>query len=133
MRLQKRSIPGVTLLLILVIAVGFAGCTGYQPSGGTSTPQQTSVPSGNTVAIKNFAFSPPTLTVAKGTTVTWVNQDAPEHQVVNDATGTSAEGAIFRSNLLPSGASYSFIFTAPGTYPYHCLIHPSMKGTIIVT
>lgn len=133
MRIQKRSVTLAILLVVLVISVSMAGCTGTVPPPGPSTTQPTPTPGGNSVAIRNFEFNPQTLTVAMGTTVTWVNQDSPEHQVVNDASGTTAEGAIFKSNPLTNGASYSFTFATAGTYPYHCSIHPSMKGTIVVT
>jgi plastocyanin len=65
--------------------------------------------------------------------VTWTNQDPTDHPIVNDAQGSFAQGAIFSSSSLPKGASYSFKFDSPGTYPYHCTVHPSMKGTVIVT
>jgi plastocyanin len=83
--------------------------------------------------IQDFAFNPASITVAKGTTVTWVNQDAANHQIINDAQGSITQGALFSSNALQKGASYSFTFDTPGTYPYHCAIHPTMKATVTVT
>jgi len=103
------------------------------PLTTVTTPQPTTVAGNVTVAIQNFAFTPQKVTVTKGSTVTWVNQDAFEHEVVNDASGSNAAGAIFKSNSLGKGASYSFTFTSPGVYPYHCSIHPSMTGTITVS
>jgi plastocyanin len=85
------------------------------------------------VNIQNFAFNPASITVPKGTTVTWVNQDTANHQIVNDAQGSIAQGALFTSNSLAKDARYSFTFDTPGTYPYHCSIHPSMKATVTVT
>jgi plastocyanin len=87
------------------------------------------VAGGNTIAIKNFAFDPSSLTVKSGTVVKWINQDGASHAIMSDTGSTVA----FSSDPLSSGASYSFTFTQPGTYSYHCSIHPSMKGTIIVT
>jgi len=78
--------------------------------------------------MKNFAFDPSTLTVKTGSVVTWVNQDATPHTIVSD-TGSLVP---FSSAPLPPGASYNFTFTMPGTYTYHCSIHPSMTGTIVV-
>ena len=78
--------------------------------------------------MKNYAFDPPTLTIKPGTVVTWINQDGPTHTVVSD----SGSPVVFSSDPLSNGASYKFTFTQPGTYTYHCSIHPSMKGTIIV-
>jgi plastocyanin len=132
MRIYLKSVHWVMLLIILIISIAAAGCTGYQQPHVSTTTPQTPVPGGNTVTIKNFAFSPQTMTVSQGSTVTWVNQDSVEHQIINDTSGSNAEGAIFKSTSLPNGASYSFKFDIPGTYPYHCSIHPSMKGTITV-
>ena len=84
------------------------------------------------VNIQNFAFNPASITVPKGTTVTWVNQDTTNHEIVNDAQGSIAQGALFTSNSLSRGGSYSYTFENPGTYPYHCSIHPSMKATVTV-
>jgi len=132
MRIYLKTVHWVMLLIILIISIAAAGCTGYQQPPGSTTTPQTPVPGGNTVTIKNFAFSPQTMTVSQGSTVTWVNQDSVEHQIISDTSGSNAEGAIFKSTPLPNGASYSFKFDIPGTYPYHCSIHPSMKGTITV-
>jgi plastocyanin len=71
----------------------------------------------------NRSFVPATLTVQVGDTVTWVNQDAPQHDVV-------ADNGEFTSQPFDKGRS--FTFTKAGTYPYHCSIHPGMTGTVIV-
>jgi hypothetical protein len=60
--------------------------------------------------------------------VTWVNNDSPPHALASDAGSPVA----FSSDPLATGASYTFTFTQTGTYRYHCSIHPSMTGTIIV-
>jgi plastocyanin len=104
-----------------------AGCSSYQTPPATAAPT-TSATGGYTVAIKNFAFDPSSLTVKSGTAVKWTNQDGAPHTIVSDTGSPIA----FSSDSLASGASYSFTFTQPGTYTYHCSIHPSMKGTIIV-
>jgi plastocyanin len=104
-----------------------AGCSSPQTPSAPAAPT-TSPGGGNSIAIKNFAFDPSTLTVKTGTAVTWNNQDATPHTIVSD-TGSPA---AFSSDTLSTGASYTFTFSQPGTYTYHCSIHPSMKGTIIV-
>jgi plastocyanin len=118
------------LIVVLAACIAICGCTS---SGPSTTITQTPVPGATTVNIQNFAFVPASITVPKGTTVTWVNQDPTDHTIVNDAQGSIGQGAVFTSNPLPKGAQYSFRFDTPGTYPYHCSIHPSMKGTVIVT
>lgn len=75
------------------------------------------------VAIKNFAFSPATLTVKAGTTVTWTNQDSATHDVKGDA---------FASEPLSQGETFSFTFDKAGNYDYICSFHPSMTGKVIV-
>jgi amicyanin len=78
------------------------------------------------VSIDNFTFTPQTVTVKAGTTVTWTNKDDIPHGIA--ATGN----AFKRSNAMDTDDSYSFTFTTPGTYQYFCYIHPHMTGTIVV-
>ncbi|MDA4125891.1 MAG: cupredoxin family copper-binding protein [Thaumarchaeota archaeon] len=72
------------------------------------------------------AFNPGNFTVKAGTTITWFNGDPATHTV------TSTTG-VFDSGTFPSGHTYSYKFNTPGTFPYYCVIHPNMKGTVIVT
>ena len=94
----------------------------------TSTPQaNTPTPTaGKTIEISNFAFAPAQLTVTRGTRVTWINRDSAPHQPVSDS------GAVISSGVIQTGGTYSVTFNQPGTYTYHCAIHPSMTGTIVV-
>ena len=71
------------------------------------------------------AFAPGNFTMKVGATVTWFNADASVHTV----TSTGA----FDSGNLASGAPYSHTFTQAGTYQYYCVLHPNMKGIVIVT
>jgi plastocyanin len=128
-----RPVHWVALIATLAIIILIAGCTGSSQPPGTTTVTQTPAGGGSTVAIQNFAFIPQSITVPRGTTVTWTNQDAVDHQIINDAQGSAAQGSLFTSGALAKGASYSFKFDNPGSYPYHCSIHPSMTGTVIVT
>jgi len=77
------------------------------------------------VAIDNFNFGPPTLTVAAGTTVKWTNNDDIPHTV-------RAVDGSFRSKPMDTSDSYSFTFAKPGVYSYFCSIHPKMVGKVIV-
>jgi plastocyanin len=130
MRRTPDPVCRAILIVVLVTCIAVCGCTGSGPST-TTTPTQ--VPGATTVNIQNFAFNPASITVPKGTTVIWVNQDTADHQIINDAQGSIGEGTLFTSNSLQKGAQYPFRFDTPGTYPYHCNIHPSMKATVIVT
>jgi plastocyanin len=80
---------------------------------------------GTSVEIKDYAFTPPTLTVPAGTTVTWTNDDAVPH------TATAQDGSFDSGNLNP-GQSFSFTFHTPGSYPYVCQYHAGMQGAIVV-
>jgi plastocyanin len=79
------------------------------------------------VVIDNFAFTPGTITVEAGTRVTWVNHDDVPHTVTS-----SARPRAFASAALDTDDSFSFVFTAPGTYDYFCAVHPHMTGKVIV-
>jgi plastocyanin len=78
-----------------------------------------------TVKIDNFAFAPPDLTIAAGTTVTWKNDDGEVHKVQDDHKR-------FASAALDTDDSYSHTFATPGVYHYFCSIHPYMVGKIVV-
>lgn len=79
------------------------------------------------VVIANMSFSPSTLTVAAGTTVTWTNRDGDAHSV------ESRDKAFPSSPLLNTGDKYSYTFTTPGSYAYYCAVHAAMTGKIVVT
>ena len=79
----------------------------------------------NSVVIKGFMFSPMSLTIKAGSTVTWKNLDGEPHTVVNDA-------GIFHSAALDENDTYQYKFDKPGVYKVFCGIHPNMKATITV-
>ncbi|HXX55462.1 MAG TPA: cupredoxin domain-containing protein [Methanoregula sp.] len=121
----------VVFACCLVILLAASGCTA--PSAPSAQPavtqaQATPAASSDVITIKEFDFTPSSLTVKAGTTVTWVNQGSETHTVSSDQNSP----VQFASTELPHGASYSFTFSSPGVYPYHCSVHPSMVGTIRV-
>jgi amicyanin len=79
------------------------------------------------VVMKGYAFAPRTLTISAGDTVTWVNQDTAPH----DVKTTSGPAAI-HSPMLNKGDTWSFTFTAAGSYGYLCTVHPGMTGSLVV-
>jgi plastocyanin len=91
----------------------------------TTAPPTTPTTVANQVNIVNLAFDPATIAVKAGDTVTWVNGDSTAHTVV-------ADDGSFDSGEIAPGASFPFTFAAAGTVPYHCGIHPQMKGTVVV-
>ncbi len=129
----------VTLGVLLLGAIGLTAC-GYQTTTTTSaipaTPATPATPAsggGNTspqpvtvqVTLSGFAFSPATVTVPVGSTVIWTNKDSTTHTVTSD-------GGVFASGNLAVGDTFSHTFNQAGTFQYHCQIHPSMTGKIIV-
>jgi plastocyanin/uncharacterized membrane protein YozB (DUF420 family) len=99
-----------------------------QPAlAGASVP---AAENGVTVVMQNFAFSPKSLRIKKGTTVTWVNQDRAKHTV-------TADDGKFDSGDMPSGQTFAHKFDEVGTFPYYCLYHGDkggvdMAGTVVV-
>jgi plastocyanin len=77
------------------------------------------------VTIKNFAFSPGSVSVHVGDTITWTNQDSAAH------TATATNGS-FDTGIIQKGKSGSHTFTSAGTISYICSVHPFMHGTVVV-
>lgn len=92
--------------------------TATAPSGATSTTAVVV-----SVSIHNFAFQPQSITIHQGDTVVWTNNDSVGHQIV---------GGPINGPVISNGQTYSFTFNTTGTFDYHCAIHPSMTGTIVV-
>ena len=109
-----------------------ARATTTMDMSGSTSSSSTPVPAAgpNGVNIVNYAFSPSTLTVKVGATVTWKNYDQFAHEVISSP---GDPGQAFDLGQQASGATVSHTFTAPGTYQYYCNIHNYMKGTIVVT
>ncbi len=103
-----------------------AAASGPAPSGPDSSGPVAPGAPVDSVAIRNFAFAPATVTVKVGTTLTWTNSDQDPHTV-------TATGGAFRSPTLATGGTYRFTFTKPGRYDYLCTIHPFMTATVVVT
>jgi amicyanin len=97
------------------------------PLHAEDKPQAAVQPAGSaaSVRIDNFSFTPPEITVAPDTTLTWTNADDIPHTVV-------AINKAFRSKAMDTDQTYSFTFKEPGTYDYFCSLHPHMKGKVIV-
>jgi len=83
---------------------------------------------GALVAIRGFAFQPEVVRVKPGTTVTWINCE-PDGI---DAHTSTSDAAVWGSPFLAPGATYSHTFGAAGSFDYHCIPHPFMRGIVIV-
>jgi plastocyanin len=80
----------------------------------------------NQIVIKDFHFTPQTLTVKSGEKITWINRDEEPHTVV------SVEKQFKKSTALDTDQEFTITAGAPGTYTYFCSVHPKMTGTIVV-
>ena len=86
----------------------------------------TAAPATAEIAIQGFAFDPATVTVKVGTAITWTNQDSAEHTITSDK-------GDWDSGKTAQGGKYTHTFDQAGTFTYHCSVHPSMKGSVVVT
>jgi len=110
----------IAFAIAIVFAAAFIGAG----TAGKSYAADSAAPTVE-VSIDNFSFSPATIKVKAGTTVTWTNRDDIPHTVV-------ANDKSFKSKVLDTNDKFSFTPTKPGTYPYFCSIHPKMTGTLVV-
>jgi plastocyanin len=116
----------LTLALAAIIGLALGGCSGGSGYGTTpSAPQSTSsaASGGTTITEQNFAFSPTALTVKVGDTVTFTNNDSAAHNVKIDGQELGSQN---------QGESKTWKATKPGSYPFSCVVHPSMTGQITV-
>lgn len=91
------------------------------------TAAQTTFAASAQVAAVDFAYSPAMLNVSRGTTVTWTNGDTAPHTVTSSVSGP------LDSPMLNQGDTFSFTFGNAGTFSYYCAVHPTMKGTVVVS
>jgi len=120
---------GVVLPLFVVIAALLVGCGGGNDDAGrTSTAASGASKSAATkaVTIRDYTYAPATITVPKGSTVTFTNRDSTPH------TATSKQSGLFESGSLDTGESGAVTLDETGSFAYYCLFHPFMKGTITV-
>ncbi|GGS66628.1 cupredoxin domain-containing protein [Streptomyces violaceus] len=115
MRAARRTARGaavsavLTLLALPLLPTGQASAASYS------------------VTMKGYAFSPASLSVPAGSTVTWTNQDTAPHDVK-----TTSGPVSIHSPMLDKGQSWSFTFTTAGSYGYVCTVHPNMTAGITV-
>ena len=123
------SLPVAALALGLVVAACGGSSASAQVAPVSAAPASAApaqAPAGGAaVTIQGFAFSPTTLTVAVGATVTWTNDDTTTH------TATADDGSFDAGKIAP-GQTATATFSKAGTFAYHCTIHPQMKATIVV-
>jgi plastocyanin len=121
------GLVAVLAVLSIVTACGSSSGGGASPSASPTATATSSgaAGGGSAVEIKNFMFTPMSLTVAVGTTVTWTFDDSTQHTV-------TADDNSFASSALANHQTFTHVVSTAGTVPYHCSIHSFMTGTIIV-
>lgn len=120
--MNKSVLTWVLVVIIILAGVGIY-YFGSKYSNKSNNASQTVAT--NSVEIKNFAFKPADIKISKGTTVMWTNSDSATHAIKSD-TGA------FGSQDIISGQTYTHTFSDAGTFAYHCSIHPSMTGSVVV-
>ena len=117
MKTKKRIAQSIIGLILFLFIYSCSKSDVTPPSSGGNT---------KVINISGMAF-PASVTVAKGTSVTWNNSDAMPHTVTSD------DGTSFNSGNLAGNASFKYVANTAGTFEYHCDIHPGMKGVLVVT
>ena len=130
----------ITVFLLPALAgIGIAcGSSSDENSGGGGITLGDVSIRVNASALGAGAFNPDTFTVSFATKqrIVWTNLDRTgssygtsgvTHHLVSDTAG------VFDSGNILGGKNFGFTFAAEGVYPYHCTIHPSMVGTIVLT
>jgi plastocyanin len=115
---------------VIILALVTAACGGNSsPASPTPTPTGSTttvtIPTG-AINLTTTAYAPNPVTVSRGTSVTWVNNDSIAH------TATSNDSTTFNSGTIAPGGRFSMTLQTAGTFPYRCTFHPNMVGTVTV-
>jgi plastocyanin len=146
--MEDRMRPIARGIAALAAALALAACSGGgtstqapaggtpAPGGGTQPPAATTAASapctdstGTTVVavgVANLQWQQP-INAKVGDVITWTNNDTVPHRVALD------DGSCAMSDNIPGGGSKSLVFSVAGTFPFHCAVHPTMKGTITIS
>jgi plastocyanin len=153
--MEDRMRPIARGIGALITALALAACSGTSPTqapaGGTQPPAATTpaattpaatTPAATTAAsapctdstgttvvavgVKNFEWQQP-INAKVGDVITWTNGDTAPHKVALD------DGSCAMSANIPANGSKSLVFSVAGTFPFHCSVHPTMKGTITIS
>jgi plastocyanin len=117
--------------------VGAGNATNATATGasGANTGTSVSIVSGSS-SLTDTAYQPNPIQVSVGNTVTWTNDDAQPHTVTSGSNGQPDNKFNSSPNFSPlvnPGQTFSFTFTEAGSYPYFCMLHPNMVGTVSVS
>jgi plastocyanin len=124
----RHPIRAAAFVVPLTCVVGAAGCASSTSDTTATTTTADSTASGR-VEIVDYDFSPTTITVKVGESVSWADRDTSDHWVVSSPSSPST----FDLGRQSTGSTVNFTFGAPGSYPYFCKLHNYMKGTVVVS
>ena len=136
--MTRRTLSAIGAAFALTLALAACSSSGSSSAAASAPAASQAAPSAAAgcalstdagtveVAIKDFAFAPAQITAKVGDVVAFSNGDTTAH------TATLDDGSCTTGNIVP-GTTGALVFTAAGTYPFHCAIHSSMKGTITVS
>jgi plastocyanin len=100
---------------------------------GASGGDSVTISPGSSSPSNGKFFVPDTLTVSKGTTVSWTNGDSTLHTVTSGSPEAGNSGTEFDSSYLAAGKTFQHPFNTAGTFDYYCTLHPYMKGKVVVS
>ena len=125
---MRSDIQGLLAIVVILLAgVVLAACSSGASNATSQSNGSGHAVVGSTIVIKNFAFTPDSLSVTPGATVTVENEDGVTH------TLTSNSGAFSTGDLSAHATTHFKAPAKPGTYPYRCSVHQFMTGTLVVT
>src|SRR5918998_524216 len=110
--------------------MGAGNATNATMMGADNTTTSVSIVPGSS-SLTTDAWSPNPVQVSAGTTITWTNDDSQPH-AVNSGENATPTG-LFDSGIMAPAATFEHTFTEAGEYPYFCLLHPNMVGTVSVS
>jgi predicted secreted protein with PEFG-CTERM motif len=128
-----KSKPIGALLVVLAMVVGIIT---FAPAAFAQQTVQVTMSKGDAadqscVAAGN-CYSPSSVNVSPGDTVTWTNADTASHTVTSGKPSDNQTGTVFDSSLIKAGATFSHTFASAGMFNYYCQVHPWMAGMVTV-
>lgn len=126
-RMVRMKKEKAALAVSLILAVIVSGCVQY---GGTPAPKPTSpvvALDSSSISVFHTSVTPASVTIKKGGTVTWTNQNTMDHSIVSD------DNKFATCELLNAGQTCSLKFSDAGSFKYHLRTHLNVKGTVVVT
>jgi plastocyanin len=125
---RTHALARLVLAALCAVVLVACGSSGTSSSSGATSSSGSSASDGgssaSTITIKDFTFTTPD-SVSPGATITVDNKDGTAHTVTSD------DGDAFDDSASPGTSTFTAP-TKPGTYPFHCTIHPEMHGTLVV-